>query len=534
MEDPINQIDPGLFHQQLQRYVDWNLEHLYESKDPMLLFKFIKNIMGYHIPRNKVCPDHCAPLDFVSDSFYDVHSKFLVVANRNGGKTQNFGILNGLDATCKKGCEIASVGAIEDQAKKCYKYTTDIIKKPYFSKLLDKEPMISLTALNNGSEISVLPGTMSGVNGPHPQKTNFDEVELTQWKILMEFLSMAKSTKTVPATVRITSTRKFSHGPMQRLIDEKDQRKFNMYMWCIWETIEKCPDERSGTIPVTLAIPDKKIDRMNTITVYSLNKDDYGKTYPIDVLQKNREKYTGCLACSLVEVCQTKAKRADGYYDLKDTIDKFTGIDRNVWDAQWECKKPEGSGLVYGEFDEMVHVIPQSSFKYNPNYKVIAAQDFGYEDPASTVFIQFLPNGDAIIFDELYIRRTQTPVLVKKFWVPKQSQYHAVAWVADTESADAISQMESAGLPVVGATKDIVEGLGKVRAWLRTADGYVRLYVTSNCVNVIAEFNKYSYPEAGGDKPLDKDNHLMDAIRYVFNTMDDIGSDVAGVECDSY
>lgn len=529
-----NQIDPNVFYQKLQEYVDWCVEELYKSGDEEQLHRFIQTIFGYRIPRNKVCPDHCAPFDFVADSFFDKVSKFLVIANRNGGKTQNFGILNAADALCKPTCEIASVGAIEDQARKCYKYTVDIIKKPFFKSLLSKEPMISSTVLNNGAEISILPGTMSGVNGPHPQRTNFDEVELTQWKILQEFMSMAKSKKNVPSCIRITSTRKFSFGPMQKLIDEKDKRGFKMYMWCIWETIEPCTDERSGTVPCYMLLPDEKNNSIKYVKVFSNNKDDYMKEFPLDVLQRNREKFTGCLACPLVEVCQTKAKRSDGYYELKDAIDKFTGMDRSTWDAQWECKKPGTDGLVYGEFDESVHVIPQSSFTFNPNFRTIAAQDFGYEDPAGTMFIQFLPNGDAVIFDEIYERRKQTPVLVKHFWVPKFNQYHPEAWFADTENPDAISQMESAGLPVLPAVKDIVNGIEKVRGWLRTADGYVRLYITDNCVNTIAEFKSYKYPESGGNKPVDKNNHLMDPLRYIFDSMDDIDSGGGKVEVDCY
>ena len=195
---------------------------------------------------------------------------------------------------------------------------------------------ISLTKLDNGSEISILPGTMSGVNGPHPQRTNFDEVELTQWKILMEFMSMAKSTKDVPSCVRITSTRKFSYGPMQRLIDEKDKRGFKMYMWCIWETIEKCPDTRSGTVPCYVLVPDDR-DNIQKYKVFSDNKEDFNKEFPIDVLQSNREKYSGCLSCPLVEVCLAKAKRADGYYSIVDTIDKFTGMDLRRWCWSVDC-----------------------------------------------------------------------------------------------------------------------------------------------------------------------------------------------------
>lgn len=512
----MEKLDPTMFTRSLQAYVDWNVENLYNSKDDDMLYNFIRNIFGFIIPRNQVCPNHCAPFDFVSDSFYDRQSKTLSIANRNGGKTQDFGILNALDAVCKPTCEIASVGAIEDQAKKAYKYTTQILKKPYFSKLLEKEPMVSSTVLSNLSEIGVLPGTMSGVNGPHPQKTNFDEVELTQWKILMEFMSMAKSSKRIPSSVRITSTRKFSHGCMQKLIDEKDKRGFKLYIWCIWETIQNCPDERSGTVPCYVIILNDNLIPTR-VRVFSNNKDDYNKEFAIDVLRKNRHKYTGCLACPLVEVCQTKAKKSDGYYDIKDTIDKFTGLDRETWDNQWECKKPGKTGLVYGEFDETIHVIPRGDFKFNPHYRTIFAQDFGYEDPASTICIQFLPNGDAVIFDELYIRRVQTPVLLNKYWVPLDNKYKPECWVADTENADAISQMQSKGLNVESANKEIVEGISRVRAWLRTVDGYVRLYVCDNCIHTIAEFNTYSYPESGGDKPIDKNNHLMDGLRYIIN-----------------
>ena len=156
-------------------------------------------------------------------------------------------------------------------------------------------------------------------------------------------------------------------------------------------------------------------------------------------------------------------------------------MDRATWDAQWECKKPGRDGLVYGEFDETIHVIPQENFKFNPNFRTLAAQDWGYEDPAATPFIQFLPNGDAVIFDEIYERRKQTPVLIKHYLKPKYDLYKPEVWFVDPENPDAIAQMESAGIPTQGANKNIEIGIERVRSWLKTADGHVRLYVTSNC-----------------------------------------------------
>lgn len=377
-------IDSRDFYLRFKEYIDWNINNLYQSKDTELLHTFISKACGFTIPTIKICPTHCAPFDFVADSFFDVVSKMLVIANRNGGKTQNFGILNAIDALCKNNCEIASVGAIEDQAAKCYKYTSGILTKPYFKDMLIKDPMVSKTNLRNSSEISILPGTMAGVNGPHPQRTNFDEVELTQWKVLQEFMSMAKSTPDVPSCVRITSTRKFSHGPMQQLIDEQEERGFKMYIWCIWETIEHCPDIRSGKVPCTLTIYNEKLRQLRKYPIFSNNKLDYNKEFPLDIVKKNREKYSGCLACPLVEVCLCKSKKADGYYMIKDVIDKFTGMDRTTWDTQWECLKPGTSGLVYGEFDDTIHVIPQESFKLSlTNGEITPGQDWGLNSWAS-------------------------------------------------------------------------------------------------------------------------------------------------------
>ena len=208
-----------------------------------------------------------------------------------------------------------------------------------------------------------------------------------------------------------------------------------MYMWCIWRLL-KCRTLKWNS--AVMCCSDDK-DNIQKYKVFSDNKEDFNKEFPIDVLQSNREKYSGCLSCPLVEVCLAKAKRADGYYSIVDTIDKFTGMDREVWDAQWECKKPGTSGLVYREFDETIHVIPEESFKFNPDYPCYAGQDF---DEELAYYFTVFANGDAVIFDEIYERRKQT-VLAKHYWKPNKIVTQCINWFADTENADAISQMES-------------------------------------------------------------------------------------------
>ena len=55
-----------------------------------------------------------------------------------------------------------------------------------------------------------------------------------------------------------------------------------------------------------------------------------------------------------------------------------------------------------------------------------------------------------------------------------------------------------------------------------------RLYIMSNCVNLIQEGRNYKYKESDidnaknrGEKPVDANNHTMDALRYIVMELPD-------------
>lgn len=415
------------------------------------------------------------------------------MANRNGGKTQNFGIKNGLDALFK-GCEIATVGAIQTQAEKCYRYTQKLFEPEPLNKYLIEALMkrtLVRTIDGHTSEIQILAGTKSGVNSPHPEKANLDEVELMDWEVLQEAMSMPKSSARARASLCITSTRKYSYGPMQKLLDTASDKGFKVYQWCIWEVIEPCPDWRSGTkkVPYTF-VPDGE---KNPITIHVNDK---------------------CPQCPLVEVCRGKAKLSDGYYSIDDTIDKFRNLDRDTWDAQWECKKPGREGLIYSEFSDQIHII--DSWKWRPDLTTIAGQDFGYNNPAHTVYFQILANDDIIIFDEDFHMKTSTPTLIHRYWKPKFYRYRIKEWWSDPRGSDQIDQMKSAGLPAKPSRDagDVDAGISTIRDFLKSHDGRPRLFVTKNCKHLISDFDTYHYlPDS--DKPAkDEGDHGLDALRY--------------------
>ncbi len=165
---------------------------------PDILHFYIRLFLGIYIPRKNFCRDHKAPFTFICDMFFEEVRNSIAFANRIGGKTTNMAILNHLDMAFKPGCEIASAGAIKEQAQKCYTYFVGFHNRnDYLAELImpHKPPTMKKTFYANGGFLEVITGTIAGFNSPHPHKVRIDEVELMAWDVLQEGLSMVMTTE---------------------------------------------------------------------------------------------------------------------------------------------------------------------------------------------------------------------------------------------------------------------------------------------------------------------------------------------------
>jgi hypothetical protein len=107
--------------------------------------------------------------------------------------------------------------------------------------------------------------------------------------------------------------------------------------WCLWETIEPCPPERS------------------------------------------------CSRCPLAPDCDGRARGADGYFPIDDAIAQHARASRAAWEAEMLCIRPSAEGLVFAEFDPRRHVAPVA---YNPALPLYRAIDFGYANPFVCLWVQ--------------------------------------------------------------------------------------------------------------------------------------------------
>jgi hypothetical protein len=60
--------------------------------------------------------------------------------------------------------------------------------------------------------------------------------------------------------------------------------------------------------------------------------------------------------------------------------------------------------------------------------------------------------------------------------------------------------------------KDVLAGISMVKTYLKNIAGKSKLFIFSNCVNLIQEFKTYRW--SGYDMPIKKDDHCLDELRY--------------------
>ena len=466
------------------------LDQAIREQNDDLLHAWIDLTLGLHIPRNSICPNHCAPFDFIAAAIFARFRQAIARANRSGGKTLGFGIIETVLTFHHDNLEVANVGAIQAQADRCYSYVKDFTAYSPFNSNIDPRNLTATRGtFNNGSLLQMLPGTPTAVNGPHPQLSMLDEVEQMNYAAYQQALSMPQSKGDIPARQIITSTVKYAVGLMIRLIQQYKDAGLPVYEWCIWETVKPLPADN----PQLLA-------RI---------RDTFGDELPANIAD------------------------ADGYYDWEDLIAKKTTLDDEVWSVEWVCNQPERSGLVYPQFSLEANTInpdnPRKQYRkpyvvnaWSPIY-ILEDAGFGPNNPNVSLFCQMVGD-DLIVFDERYdygkisadILPEQDEVLAEftREGVPQEA-YGILDPAALTETEERKRHGRAMLEPTLDRTFYRLEnGIPALRK--KIADRSFQ--VAPQCVNLIGELQAYRFKKNKDGQYTDdskkKDDHGPDAARY--------------------
>lgn len=204
--------------------------------------------------------------------------------------------------------------------------------------------------------------------------------------------------------------------------------------------------------------------------------------------------------------------------------------------AWWVARYLDGSfshseGQVFPMFQQ--HIV--DPFPIPKNWERVGGADFGIVDPTVMLLGAINPDdGVMYIYDEYYQNHHAVPHHAKEMNLKLEDIPHGALrfLVADpsgkrrnmTDHSSLYDHYAEYGIYFKDGNNRIESGISKVYTWLMLG----KLKVFSTCRNTVREHLNYKYKPIELDakknpdeKPIDKDNHTCDALRYIISELPD-------------
>ena len=526
---------------------------------------FIKYFFGLHLPDVTVSRfADTNPLDVIWEVYRICVLKInpnniqelLFVAGRGSGKTLGMAIAE-LMVLIHDKREVVHVGAIQNQAERCYNYQKTFLYNrkikplvmphdiPDDERILEKANMSKSIFNIDGHKLAleVIPCTLKAVNGPHVPLVVVDEIDTVSGEGLRAFKDITGmiDTKSGKKALRVgISTRKSRYGLMNRQMENADAENRAVRAWTAFEFTERCPDSRSGTKPIKLFVNQ---DEMDVLTPEQFEKKDITKKK--DFVE--HDALEGCAKCPLFSICLTDAKKQTSQSPMLKTIDELIqkvraeGADWAL--AQLMNLKPSVEGVVFKEFSEKTHMkswnemwftLTGTEFPVECTHDIFVKKchemglpcyggiDWGFTHPNTVVYFFIDKRENIYVVRCDGITQWSQPAWIHYLKMKYHNMYRCQLYAPDQADQGSIQEMKKAGLPVVNekAKSDVNVGVQLIKKFLKVpGSGEPKLFLAKEtCQHLAREFSLYHYKtDAAGivtDEFDTEDDHWIDALRY--------------------
>ena len=530
------------------------------------LSTWIKYFLGLHLPDVTVSRfADTNPLDVIWEVYRICTLKqnpeniqeLLFVAGRGSGKTLGMAIAE-LMVLLHDKREVVHVGAIQNQAERCYSYQKTFLYNrkikpivmppdvPDDERILEKANMSKSIFNIDGLKLAleVIPCTLKSVNGPHVPLVVVDEIDTVSGEGLRAFKDITGmiDTKSGKKVLRVgISTRKSRYGLMNKQMENAAEENRAVRRWTAFEFTERCPDSRSGTKEIELYVNQ---DAMDVLTPEQFEKKDITKKKDFT----KHKALEGCAKCPIFSICLTDAKKQTSTSPMLKTLDeliqkvKSEGSDWAL--AQLMNLKPSVEGVVFREFDEKVHmknwnemwlILTGTPFPtecthelfvkkcHEMNLPCYAGIDWGFTHPNTVVYFFIDKRENIFIVKCDGMTQLSQPAWIHHIKTKYHNMYRCQLYAPDQADQGAIQEMKKAGLPVVNekAKGDINVGVQIIKKFLKVpGSGEPKMFLAKEtCQHIAREFSLYHYKtDAAGIVTDDfdtEDDHWIDSLRYI-------------------
>jgi hypothetical protein len=405
--------------------------------------------------------------------------------------------------------------------------------------------------------IKVLVNTAQSANSDHVAFMVVDEVDLIRYpKAYREALFIPTTMKTEwgetqPPITLLTSSRKYSGGLVQDEIDNAEERGTAIRHHSILDVTEACPNERHRPDKPKLKVF-RSNDTLKTIledALVPLRAADPKKaeTYVED------EAYWGCYHnCKIFAGCRGRlatgqTSDAKALKPTFDTIRKWKEVgDIEMVKAQLLCWKPGNVGAIYSNFSRQANMLTLDEMWkevigeapaapvtkgqliemfMQRGFPAVGGMDFGFTH-CFAVVVGFVVGRRLYIVDAFEVPELEPHQCVEV--CDRRIKYlNPLLW-PDTAYPAYIKMFRSAGYRCREHDKDVVGGIESVRKKIAPAGLEPEMYLIKGdegCDLLAKRIEGYRWKEDSTgrptDVPLDVDDDLDDALRYlVQNTFD--------------
>ena len=189
---------------------------------------------------------------------------------------------------------------------------------------------------------------------------------------------------------------------------------------------------------------------------------------------------------------------------------RFTGVD---------------SGLIYTEFDPNIHII--QPFNIPTDWQDKLSIDPGYSNPLSCHWYAKDYDGTVYVIAEHYEENKTIEYHASKIKEISQKlnwkkNYHGMveSLIDSAANQKTLASIKSVtelfydnGILVnPNVNKDVLTGISKVKTYLRNINNETKLYIFSNCTNMIKEIKSYRWKNT--NEPTKHNDHSLDELRY--------------------
>ncbi len=167
-------------------------------------------------------------------------------------------------------------------------------------------------------------------------------------------------------------------------------------------------------------------------------------------------------------------------------------------------------GLIFENYEVLGFNI--DNIKKEEDCKEVYGLDFGYTNDPTALFcgIVLQSKKEIYVFDELYKKRLSNKMIYESI---VEKGYQKKKIVADCSEPKSIDNLRELGLKVMPARKgqdSVLNGITNILDY--------KIIISPKCQNFINEISTYTWDTNNEgktiNKPIDKNNHLLDAFRY--------------------